>query len=508
MIVIAILAVPFIFYFNKTDFSARGQSDFARVYDRKVSIVEAQRYGRLFGLAMNLGMMRFIQDLTAGARDENERTVQFIFNMLILDHEAERLGIEPTSSDVADLVRTFQPFRGPSGFDIKKYTEFTQEVLSPNGLSEAQVEQLARDEIRLNRIKELVAMSVAVPESETKSNYEQAYGQLSVSVIRLHAGDFIKDLKITDEDIQKYFDGHKAEMKTDEKRKVDFVNLSLNDEQKKLQGKEHIDVLQKLADRANDFTQALAEKGADFHQVANKFQTPVQSTGEFTAAKPDPKLSGDGQLGTTAFQLSEQEQPNSEPIQVADGYYVLHLAGVTPSRPLTLDEAKPKIVDKLKASRSREALANKGAQAAHDIREGLKAGEPLSFAAEKVNVKAEKVPPFILMDEAEKEPDAKDKPKDRPADMLAIKNAAASLQQPGDVSELYPWEDGGIITVLEKREPPDENKYRDKKADLGERIKSNKREVVFYEWLRERQFEAGILKEKSETNAPPPAKKS
>jgi len=50
-------------------------------------------------------------------------------------------------------------------------------------------------------------------------------------------------------------------------------------------------------------------------------------------------LKGDGQLAPAAFKLSVQEQ-NSDPVQVADGFYILHLAGVTEARPLTLEEGE------------------------------------------------------------------------------------------------------------------------------------------------------------------------
>jgi peptidyl-prolyl cis-trans isomerase D len=496
MIVITILALPFVFYFVKTDYSAIRPDRFARVYDRDISMIEARRDANLLGLAMALGMSSFVQDLTAGAKSDSERSVAFILNLIILRHEAERLGIHPTGSEVADFVRNLRPFRGASGFDINKYTEFTQQMLAPTGMSEAQLEELARDELCLNRIKQLVATGVFVPENESKAGYEQAYGKLFVSAIWLRGAEFAKDIKVSDEDVQKYYDAHKADLKTDEKRKVEFVTLGLTEEQKKLTGKERIDVLQKLADRANDFTQALLEKGADFHQVAAKFQLPVQATGEFKANDPDPKLKADAQLATTAFQLTAQ-QPDSDAIQTADGFYVLHLAGIVPARPLTIDEAKPKILETVKASRARELLSNKGAKVAHDLREGLKAGEPLSFALEKVNAKAEKIPPFTLLDDVDPN-EAQDKTK-RPPDFIAIKNAVASLQ-PGEVSEFFPWEDGGIIAVLEKREPPDPAKYQEKSAAFAQRILNDRREIVFYEWLRERQREAGLVEA-----TPPPA---
>src|SRR5437879_13917829 len=124
----------------------------------------------------------------------------------------------------------------------------------------------------------------------------------------------MKDVNVSDEDVQKHYDAHKAELKTDEKRKVEFVSLALTDEEKKLTGKERIEALQKLSDRANDLTQALLEKGADFKAVATKFQLTVDQTGEFTLAAPDPKLNVDPQLDAAAFKLSPQE-PNSDQLR-------------------------------------------------------------------------------------------------------------------------------------------------------------------------------------------------
>src|SRR5256714_9990254 len=140
MIVIAVLAIPFIFYFNKSDLSARGQDDFGKFYDRKISAVEAGRYARLLRLATRLGMTDFVQDLTGGARDDNERAVEFIFNLLILRREAERLGIDATTPERAEFVRNLRVFHGPSGgFDVGRYTEFTEEFLSPGGFTDAPV---------------------------------------------------------------------------------------------------------------------------------------------------------------------------------------------------------------------------------------------------------------------------------------------------------------------------------------------------------------------------------
>src|ERR1700682_1073819 len=241
MLVITILALPFIFYFTKSDIGAMRNDKVARMYDRTITTVEFERNGRLFGLAEALGMAALTRNLSMGAEDRDHQPNYFAINLIILRHESARLGLKPTATEIADFVRNLPAFRGPNGFDAKKYDDFTKYALGPNGLSEAQLEELARDELCSNRLKELVAIGVSVPESEIRANYDQAYGKFFASVIRVRASDFAKEVKVTDEDIQKYFESHKNALKTEEKRKVEFIALALNEEQKKLKGKDRIE---------------------------------------------------------------------------------------------------------------------------------------------------------------------------------------------------------------------------------------------------------------------------
>jgi len=493
MIVIAILAIPFIFYFvQRPDYGAMRSDQFARIYNRNVSMLEAQQTARLLSLAQALGMSDFVGTLTAGAgTNQNQVAVEFIVNLLVLRHEADRLGLRPGTAEIADVVRKLPAFQAESGgFDMNKFSDFVRNGLPPLGLSEEHIEQLVRDEICLNKIKQLLAAGVSVPKNELDENFQRGYDKLFVDVIRFRSADFDKEIKVSDEDVQKYYDAHKSELKTDEKRKVEFVELRLTDEQKKLQGKERIEALQKLSDRATDFTQALLEKGADFKEAAGKFQLPVHETGEFTAAAPDPQLKDNPQVGAAAFKLSKQE-PNSDPVQVADGFYILHLAGVTEPRPLTLEEAKPKIVDSVKKSRTRELISTKGSEMAQQLRETAKSGQPLEATIQKAGLKPETLPPFSLIDEEAKKTEDKEPKKDEAPDLPAIKDAVAFLN-PGEVSDFVASGNEGFIAVLEKREPLAGGPATEKMAAFKKRILDNKERIVFYEWLRDRQQAAGL----------------
>src|SRR6516162_2778824 len=192
MIVIAILAIPFIFYFVKTpDYGAMRSDQFARLYDRNISMLEAQQIVRLLSLAQALGMSEFVQTLTAGAGlNQNQGAVQFITSLLVLRHEAERLGLRPDAAEIADVVRKLPAFQGDSGFDITKFSDFVRNGLGPMGLGEEHIEQLARDEICLNEIKELLAAGVTISKDELDETFRRGYDKFFVSVIRFRSADF------------------------------------------------------------------------------------------------------------------------------------------------------------------------------------------------------------------------------------------------------------------------------------------------------------------------------
>ena len=126
MIVIAILAVPFVFYFNKTDFGAQRSTDLGRIYDRPVTQVEYTRNARLMNLSRGLGLSLGNDLMMANVASENEMYVEFTWNRLVLLHEAERLGIRPNSSEIATSSRRCRVFRMKEASAVVSMTNLLQ----------------------------------------------------------------------------------------------------------------------------------------------------------------------------------------------------------------------------------------------------------------------------------------------------------------------------------------------------------------------------------------------
>ena len=103
MIVIAILAIPFVFYFvQRPDYGAMGRGDVGQIYGRKLTQLEIDGNARLGGLAQALGMSEFWETLSL-RQPGNAGYGTFAVNLIVLRHEAQRLGIRPSPSELVHV---------------------------------------------------------------------------------------------------------------------------------------------------------------------------------------------------------------------------------------------------------------------------------------------------------------------------------------------------------------------------------------------------------------------
>ena len=149
---------------------------------------------------------------------------------------------------------------------------------------------------------------------------------------------------------------------------------------------------------------------------------------------------------STLFNFRRRD-PVSDAVQGPEGFYVLHLLGGTPARPLTLDEAKPKIVEAIKSERVRQLVSTKGTDTARVIREALAAGTPLDKAMAQIGVTVERIPPFSILESAPK-PEKDKEPKVDAPDLPMIKNAVRELRL-GESTQPVPTAKGGLVAVVE-----------------------------------------------------------
>lgn len=221
---------------------------------------------------------------------------QMIDQKLVLQ-DAEKQGMTPGDKEVQDQIDEIKKQLGTEA-DFKKY-------LAANGVNEAKLNDVIKQQLAVNNLRQKVASEVSQPTAEQiKAYYEQNKTQFSlpeqrqVSHILIGAGD--------------YSNGQK-------RSEVDAKVLALQ-------------MVQKIKD-GEDFAGLAKKYSDDQGSKDNGGQYPAFSKGSgFVAEFED-----------AAFNLKQGEY-TVEPVKTTFGYHIIRLDEIIPAKIQTLEESKESII--------------------------------------------------------------------------------------------------------------------------------------------------------------------
>lgn len=463
----------FWFYGARTQGDRAGNDQVGKIYGRTLTNTEVERVLRQLRTSYDLGLPNLRDSEIIGHGDQFDAVI----NHLVVAHKAEEMGIYPTDAEVQSAEQKLAVFQGPGGqFDSAKYSQFVTDNLLPRGFTESQLDELVRQDIQFGKVRTIVDAPVVVSPMEARLAYEGRYAKTNASVIPFESKDFSAGVtEPTEDEIKKYFDDQKAQYMQPEKRKVQYVKYALNDEQKKLVGKEKMAVLKPLADQAVALlTDLLDNKGqTDFATAAKNAGLPVMETPDFERAQTtgfeEATIPG---FADAAYKLTKAEPDSDVPLQTTDAFYDLHLLNVTPTRPLTLDEARSKVVTAIKDERTKAAMAAKAEEVRTKVADALKAGKSFADATKDAGQTAQDVPAFSAAEPARTTPDGE--------------IVAGTTQElgTGELSKFVNTATGGLLVYVRSREGIDEAKFDQQKDFLSMRLQRQKSAFFFSEWLR------------------------
>jgi hypothetical protein len=496
-----VVIITFAWLYNDTKFFDRvGADRVGTVYGRVITQAQYLRGARKFEISQMLGLYELVGhppgqpfgpcglSSVGNQQSRNDGEDNFVWNNFVLRHEADALGIQPTEQEIVEAVQKIPALQTNGQYDSSKYNMLVANVLNPRGFTTDQLEEIIADSLRLEKIKSLLGATTAAAPSEVRAMFERRNQKTEASVIRLKLEDFKKDVKVSDEDVQKRFEEQKAVLKHPEKRKVKFVAFTLPPtapDKPALAGKERVAELQKLADQASEFSVAMTEKDAKFDEVAAKAQVKVEETPDFEITASPKELGSSSAVAQAAFKLTNEE-PNSDvtTAENGSGYYVLQIAAITPATPMTFEEAKKQLTDDLINERANEALSLKAAEIRKKIEEAIKAGKSFADAAKEAGATPEPFPAFSQAEPKMDQPDAREV-------MMGSSELAV-----GQLSDFKPTQTGGLLIYIDKRLPVDESGFEKEKTMIAQNIDRMMTEAAFQQWLKERRGLAGLSERK------------
>jgi len=146
---------------------------------------------------------------------------EIISKYLLLD-EANRLKIPVTDDEVLAEIQKVPAFQNNGKFDKNRYLE----VLRLNNITPEAFENDIRVNILLNKMKGVIASSVYVNDTEILKEYRMRNKIADVSYIKLSPDLFIKDVKVDDKSLEKFYNERKNDFLEPAKVKLRYVEFS------------------------------------------------------------------------------------------------------------------------------------------------------------------------------------------------------------------------------------------------------------------------------------------
>ena len=483
-LIAALTIIAFAWLYNTTDLERVGSNIVAKIYGRDVMQVDIERAVRNYQLALALGQFELVRDLAGQAQSEDEAANNFIWNLMVMQHEAARLGVEPGDQAVVDRIKMLPVFQTAGQFDPVKYSTFMQEQLAPRGFTERQLENVIRDSLRLAGIKDLVGSPAMVMPGEAAAALNRIR-PLNLEILRWKATSVAKNVQVGESELTEAFAARAQDLQVPEKRSVRYVLFALTPDQRDLAGAERVAALQKTATATGDLSQALADGGGDLVAVAAEKGLEVQTTPFFApdAATGAASEGLDGEVVTAAAAVAfrlPQGPGNFEIIQVGnDGFAVVEVAGVEAARPMTFEEARADLLADLIA-RQRDTMVREAADRdLAEMRAAMDGGKDFAAAARAAGVKPEKVSGLSVLD------------RELAPDRRQIAMAAIDMAD-GTLGSFAPTPDGGFAVYVASRGELDEQAMAEQRPMMESGLLEGKEMLLFAQWLTTARQESAL----------------
>ena len=301
----------------------------------------------------------------------------------LVAQEARRLGLTATDEELMNAIAQAPEFQVNGRFNKERYIQ----LLRANRLTPAQFEEDQRKQLTIQRLLGVLADAAHVTEAEVRERYRFEQEKINLQFIRFSRSDYFSEVKITDEDVQKFYDRNKESLKEPLKVQVEYIPYPFDQFSTPVQltDKEVEDYYN--ANRVTKFTtpkqaqvryiMVRLDPGADAEQKeaarvrANQILAQARGGKNFAELarreSEDPSAEKGGEIGwlnqgqlpealdKQIFGLAKGEI--SEPIETPLGFHIVKVEDIKEEKTLSLAEAKPVITRELKLEKGKYEAA-------------------------------------------------------------------------------------------------------------------------------------------------------
>jgi peptidyl-prolyl cis-trans isomerase D len=298
---------------------------------------------------------------------------------------AYKSGMTVSTEELQKIIGAVEAFRDESGrFSQTRY----RQMLQGQGLTPVAFENDIRMNIVLNQLRSVTSGSGFLPESVVERLLKIGEQEREVSQVVFNPVDYRKQVKISEADVEKYYEEHKNEFQIPERVRLEYLVLSpdvvehaakVTDEELKNYYQANIERYQTPEERrashilipaaasasAEDKAKAKAQTEDLLKQIKSSPGKFAELAARFSKDPGSAEKGGDlGFFGrglmvkpfdTAVFALKVGELAG--PVETQYGYHIIRLDKVKPSQTTPFEAVKQKIVDEVRKSKLGKAYA-------------------------------------------------------------------------------------------------------------------------------------------------------
>jgi peptidyl-prolyl cis-trans isomerase D len=148
-----------------------------------------------------------------------DRVFRSLVEQRLLTLEARRLGVGVDDAAVARAISNNPSFQVDGRFDPMEY----RRRLELRRMSVEEFEAQERMSLQGERVMSLITAGVSVTPAEVEQEFRRRTERVRAEYVLVDAKRFEPEVKVTDADVSKWFEGHKESYRIPEKRLVDYV---------------------------------------------------------------------------------------------------------------------------------------------------------------------------------------------------------------------------------------------------------------------------------------------
>jgi len=222
-ILLGAIVLAFALSFGVYSYYGSAQEVVLKVNEEPITMSQVrEEHGRLSEQArQQLGEQ---YDRLAPMLDLRQRAIDRLVERALLFQAAGRLGITVSHEEVRLRVASFEAFQRGGQFDLATY----QRVLSRNRMTPEGFEEIQRNDLILEKLSILVAGSAQVTPLEVEQELARRLTKVAGAYRLFDPQDYLEAQKAADQEIETYYQAHKADYLEPEKIQLRYLAFPLS----------------------------------------------------------------------------------------------------------------------------------------------------------------------------------------------------------------------------------------------------------------------------------------